>query len=319
MRDGKIYVCDASAANVSILDFRMKQVRILGRTGQVTLVKPIDLEIAPDGMKYVADTGLGAIIVFDSTDRYAGRISVPDLRPVGVAVFENELFVSDLKGSKVRVFDRLTGKPLRTIGSVGAGPGQIGCAMGVAVDRAGNVYVNDVIGCRVQKFTRDGKFIASLGGLGDYRGAFVRPKLMTVDSTGILYVVDEAFQNVQMFDDQRRLLLDFGKNGTHPGAMDMPAGICVTDSDLDLFASYVHPAFQVERLIIVTNNYGANKINIYALGHLAPGKTVADVAAGRIKVLTGVTDKPATFGLNVGTTQPASVPASAPVGPAPAP
>ncbi|MEI8197328.1 MAG: hypothetical protein WCI73_15635 [Phycisphaerae bacterium] len=308
--DGKIYVCDATAANVSILDFRKKEVRILGRTGQMTLQKPIDIAVAPDGVKYVADTGLGSVIVFDATDHYAGRITVPDLRPVAVAVYENELYVSDLKASRVRVFDRQTGKELRTIGEQGNGKGKLGGAMGLAIDRAGNVYVNDVVGCRVQKFTHDGTFISMLGGLGDHPGSFVRPKHMAVDSAGILYVVDAAFQNVQMFDAQNQMLMFFGSAGNHPGAMDMPTGIGVTDTDLDLFAQYVHPAFELQRILVVTNNYGPVKINIYGLGQLKPGKTPDDILSGRIKSTVGFADKPRNDIVPIPTTQAASQPAT---------
>lgn len=312
INDGKIYVCDATAANVSILDFRKKEVRILGRTGPMTLQKPIDIAVAADGTKYVADTGLGAVVVFDTTDLYAGRITVPDMRPVSVAVYENELFVSDMKASRVRVFDRLSGKELLAIGQQGSGKGKLGGAMGVAVDRAGNVYVNDVVGCKVQKFKRDGTFISMLGGLGDTPGTFVRPKHMAVDSAGILYVVDAAFENVQMFNEQNQMLMFFGSQGNHPGAMDMPAGIGVTDTDLDLFAQYAHPAFELQRILVVTNNYGPVKINIYGLGVLKPGKTPEDILSSRLKVTAGFSDKATGDALATQPVQPGTQPASAP-------
>ena len=328
MTDGVMYVCDATTANVSILDFRKKEVRVLGQSGTGRLMKPIDIAVAPDGLKYVADTGLGAVIVFDATDHYAGRITQPNLRPVSVAVYQNELFVSDLKASCVRVFDRMSGKQLRLIGGPGAGGGKMGGAMGLAIDGSGNVYVNDVVGCRVQKFTQDGKFLASMGGIGDHPGTFVRPKHMAVDSAGILYVVDAAFQNVQMFNDKFEMLMFFGSQGDHPGSMDLPTGICVTDQDLDLFASYVHPAFQLQRLVIVTNNFGLSKINVYGLGVLKPGKTVADLAAGRHGGVLGFNDQsqntetpttmsdtqPATQAASEPATQPAPSAASQPVG-----
>jgi tripartite motif-containing protein 2/3/tripartite motif-containing protein 71 len=186
---GSVYVCDTSSGNVSILDFRKKEVRILGKTGDIHLLKPIDIAVAPDGIKYVADTGLAAIIVYDATDKYAGKIVSPKLRPVSVAIHGSELYVADIYASRVRVFDRFNGKELRTIGQSlveNNGKGQLGGVMGIAIDNDGNLFANDVLGCRVQKFTPDGKFVYSIGGLGDHPGNFVRPKLMTIDSSGIL-------------------------------------------------------------------------------------------------------------------------------------
>jgi len=287
MYDGKMYVCDATAANVSILDLRNKEVRILGATGQVHLSKPIDIAISPDGVKYVADTGYGAIMVFDSADKYAGKVAVKGMRPVSVALYNDQLYVSDLGASVIRVLNRYDGTPIRTIGGPGGGKGQFGGSMGLTIDKNGNVYVNDVLGCKVQKFANDGTFIYSIGGLGDHPGQFVRPKLMAVDSAGILYVVDFAFQNVQMFDEQGVMLMFFGGEGDFPGSMNAPTGVCVSDTDLDLFKEYIHPDFDAKRLVIVTNNTGAHKINVYALGELKPGKTVADVAGTRVQGIFG--------------------------------
>lgn len=303
MYGGCIYVCDATSANVSILDLRKKEVRILGKGGQVRLLKPIDLAVSPEGYKYVADTGHGAVVIFGPNDQYAGKILIPKLRPVSVAIYQNELFVADMYASKVRVFDRFNGKELRSIGEQGSGVGKLGGAMGITVDNQGNVFVSDVIGCRVHKFTREGKFISSLGGLGNQIGKFVRPKHMVVDSAGILYVVDNAFANVQMFNDKGQLLMFFGGAGRHPGAMEMPTGVCVSDTDLDLVAHLVHPAFQMQRLILVTNNVGGNKISLYALGELKPGKSLADVAGGRVQGIVG---------LDLTTTRPAGMPGPLP-------
>jgi DNA-binding beta-propeller fold protein YncE len=299
MYNGCIYVCDTTSGNVSILDLRKKEVRILGKTGTVTLLKPIDIAVASDGIKYVADTGLGAIAVYDATDKYAGKIVTPHLRPVSIAVLGNELYVADIYASRVRVYDRFNGKELRTIGEPLAGQGgkgQLGGVMGIAVDSAGNVYANDVLGCRVQKFTPDGKWAYTIGGIGDRPGNFVRPKHMTVDSSGILYVVDNAFQNVQMFNDKGHMLMYFGAAGSHPGAMEMPTGICTNDTDIDLFQKFSHPAFEIQRLILVTNNAGRSKISVYGLGVLKPGKTVADLNAGRVNRVVGFEQQPNTAG-----------------------
>jgi hypothetical protein len=72
--------------------------------------------------------------------------------------------------------------------------------------------------------------------------------------------------------------------------MYLPAGITVHEGDLDLFQQYVHPAFKVERLILVTNQFGDNKIAIYGMGQLAPGKTIADIAASKGVVPAGTGD-----------------------------
>jgi len=86
MFNGNLYVCDSSFGTLSIIDFRNKLVRIIGTDGPIHLAKPIDVAVAEDGTMYIADTGTGAVMVYDSKDHYAGKVAVKGMRPVSVAV-----------------------------------------------------------------------------------------------------------------------------------------------------------------------------------------------------------------------------------------
>lgn len=273
MHDGKIYICDASGVSVTVLDLRKKEVRLLGTKGAGQLSKPIDIAVASDGTKYVADTAKNRVFVYDVNDNYVGAMGHPDLRPVSLAIRGNELLVANIKGSKIEIYDRATGKFVSTFGSKGIEKGQLGGVFGISVDKAGNVYANDLIGCRVQKFSPDGEFLMTFGAPGRRPGTFARPKHMAVDSEGIIYVVDAAFQNVQLFNDKGQLLMDFGGPGDFPGNMDMPAGIAVHEGDLDLFQPYAHPDFKLSRVILVSNGLGPQKVTVYGLGQPLPGKS----------------------------------------------
>jgi DNA-binding beta-propeller fold protein YncE len=322
MYDGKIYVCDLRNDCITVLDLRKKQTLILGRTGADTLQTPSDITIAPDGMKYVADLGRGRIYVFDQNERQLGSFGHEGLKPVGVAVYQNELYVCDFAKQRVEVLDRGSGSLIRTFGEPGQGPGQFIRPLGIAVDEQGNVYVTDVLNCRMQKFDRAGKVVTAFGITSANAGGFVRPKHIAVDKAGLIYVVDAAFQNVQIFDQVGRPLTFFGTAGEHPGNMYLPAGICVSDIGLDMFQAYVHPAFEAERLILVTNQFGDNKVAIYALGHLKPGMTVKDISAseGIVPKGTGEQNKtgpgaplPTTAPDDILSAAPSTQPAIAPV------
>jgi hypothetical protein len=167
------------------------------------------------------------------------------------------------------------------------------------------VYVSDAIRACVQKFSPEGKFLAKFGQPGDRPGDFVRPKQIGVGSDGHVHVVDAGFYNVQVFDDQGQVVGFYGAPGPHPGSMDLPAGLEINETDLDLFQKYVHPAFEAERLVLVTNNFGNQKVSVYAMGHLKADKTVADIMAGRVNVmLAASTTQPANM---ASSTQPAFV------------
>jgi hypothetical protein len=176
MYDGKIYVCDLRNASITVLDLRKHQTLILGRTGTDTLQTPSDIAISPDGIKYVADLGKGRIFVFDQTERQLGSFGHEGLKPVGVAVYQNELYVCDFAKQRVEVLDRMSGSTIRTIGEAGQGPGQFIRPLGIAVDEQGNVYVTDVLNCRMQKFDHAGKLVTAFGITSANAGGFVRPE-----------------------------------------------------------------------------------------------------------------------------------------------
>jgi sugar lactone lactonase YvrE len=281
MHDGKIYVCDTQSTSLTVFDLRKHEVRLMGVSGEGKLSKPVDVAVSPDGYKYVADTQRPAIFVFDPRDKFVRLIGQPDFRPVSLAVHGDGLYVCDFKNHQILVFHRHNGNLLRTIGKPGQGPGELGGPLGIAVDPEGNVYVSEIVNCRLQKFAPDGKSLKTFGNRGDQPGTFTRPKHIALDGEGNLYVVDTAFQNVQVLNKDFKPLMAFGGHGNFPGYMDLPAGIAVCESDVDLFKEFVHPAFDAKRLVLVTNQWGDNRIAVYAMGELKPGKTVDDIAASR--------------------------------------
>jgi sugar lactone lactonase YvrE len=291
MWDGRIYVCDIANPGVVILDLRTQQTRVMGATGSPTMSQPTDIAIADDGFKYVVDRRQDRIFVFSPDDRQAGVIGWPEFAPVGVAVRGRELYVPDRKAKQIIVVDRVSGEALRTIGEPGGGEGQFIYPLGIAVGREGNIFVTDAIRGRLQKFSPEGELLLTRGDISDTAGNFVRPKHIGVDSEGIVYVVDAAFQNVQMFNESGEVLMFFGSAGAHLGSMSLPAGLTVHEDDLDLFASYVHPSFEARRLILVTNQFGLNKVSVYAMGGLKDGATTQDIAPFAAPVESGLTDE----------------------------
>lgn len=288
MRNGRIYVCDIRGRNLTVLDLTQRQVRLVGVTGLHPLAHPVDVALADDGEIYVADNERDAIMVYDAQERFSRIMGRKGMEPISVAVHADRLYVCDKLGQRIEILDRRSGATIGTFGTVGDEDGQFRLPLGVETDRAGNVYVVDMMRCRVQKFDRDGKFLSGIGEMGDYAGSFARPKHVAVDQDGIVYVVDSAFQNVQMFNDQWQLLMHFGAIGDFPGAMNLPVGICVAEGDSAVFDSYFHAGFKPRRLIVVTNQFGPAPIAVYALGDRRDGYTVADLAASAVQLDLGV-------------------------------
>ncbi len=290
MWNGRIYACDIRGGVVMVFDLRQKQTRVMGSTGREILVRPTDIAIAEDGTKYVSDIGRNLVFVFDAQERFVTTYGMKDLEPTGIAVYGDRLYVANFGANRIEILNRLDGSAIGFIGEKGDEDGKFVRPLGVAVDREGNVYVTDVIRCKLQKFSPEGKFLLSFGTLTNNVGAFVRPKHLAVDDEGLIYVVDASFQNVQLFSPEGDILTFFGAAGQHPGAMYLPAGVTIHYGDLDLLKAYIHPDFEPQYLILVTNQFTENKVSLYAFGKLRDGVSVEDIRASQADIKLGVDD-----------------------------
>ena len=57
--------------------------------------------------------------------------------------------------------------------------------------------------------------------------------------------------------------MDFGGSGSGPGNMWLPAKVIVDYGNTKYFEKYVDKRFKLKYIILVSNNFGPNKINIY--------------------------------------------------------
>ena len=76
-------------------------------------------------------------------------------------------------------------------------------------------------------------------------------------------MVDAAFENVQMFTREGELLMFYGGPYEGPGYLYLPAQICIDTVNMDYFKDKVLPGYRLKFLILVTNQYGPDKVTIY--------------------------------------------------------
>jgi tripartite motif-containing protein 71 len=85
-----------------------------------------------------------------------------------------------------------------TIGTPGAGAGQLAAPYGVAV-YGNTLYVNDAGANKVNAYDLGGNYLGSWGTRGKAHGQFNAPKGIAVDGSGNIYVVDTANERVEVF------------------------------------------------------------------------------------------------------------------------
>jgi sugar lactone lactonase YvrE len=266
IRDGKIYICDTMLPGLIIIDLKARTFKAFQPYGRGTLRKPVNLALDDHGNVYVADTERKQVVVFSPELKYRYALSSKSMKPLDLTIHGDSLLIADYVDRNVEIWSL---KHRRLIGEFPPHNADLPDSIrifvpySVDVDRAGNIYISDFGQFRIQKFDKEGNFIRSFGGIGQTLGRFARPKGIAVDRDERLYVVDAAFENVQIFDREGNLLLFFGGAYQRPGNMYLPAQIIIDYEHTDYFEPYVLPGYELEFLILVTNQYGPDKIGIY--------------------------------------------------------
>jgi DNA-binding beta-propeller fold protein YncE len=222
---GNLCLTDTGANTVSFFDRKEKKWHRWNAVGKLRFGSPVG--VAKQGeLLYVADSDLGAVIVFDVKGKLRQVITNALDRPVAVALLRDQLYVVDAQRHCVQRFD-LAGVPQAAFGRRGSGEGEFNYPthLAAAGDR---LYVTDSMNSRVQVLDGEGRFVAQLGRAGKGAGQFSRPKGVAVDAGGRVWVVDGMADNFQGFDPSGRLLIGIGAQGTAAGEFWLPNGIAVS-------------------------------------------------------------------------------------------
>ena len=209
---------------------------------------------------FVADGNRRQVVVFDEKGGYVNAFGEAEgFKPTDVAVLGNRIYVSDIKGQRICIYHTLSYSLAGEIVSDPGGKYRLFQPTNLTIG-GGRIYISDFGYFAVKIFSLDGTYLATVGGYGRNLGQFTRPKGLDVDHEGRLFVVDAAFENVQIFNNQNNLLMFFGG----PGNMNLPAALCISYEGLPYFRDFVDNSFKPLFLIFVTNQFGENKVGVYA-------------------------------------------------------
>lgn len=201
------------------------------------------------GYVYVADERNGRIQKFTADGRFVRVWGDPpedsDLYdddnpleiagPTGVAVGpDGNVYVVEVASrTRISVWTP-TGRFVRAFADRGQGEGQLSSPDQIALDAQGAVYVADGGNNRIEKFSAQGQYVASIG-----KGAFTAaddqlsdPKGVTIAPDGTLWAVDELYRRVQHYATDGRYLGGFGREGDGPGEFSAPGSITATGDAL---------------------------------------------------------------------------------------
>jgi len=193
------------------------------------------------------------IILLGSCSRVANKLESPYIlaaswggkgdtagkfnEPTGIAVTDNEVFVSDARNARIQVFD-YNGNFKREFGYQGNDLEKLGRPMNLTV-KNNEVYVTDYFKDRIQVYSLEGQFLRSLGKSGSGPGEFDAPVGVDVALNGDVYVIDFYNQRLQQLHRDGRFIRQWGttgKTGILSGKFNYPTDVAI-DSDNNIFVA----------------------------------------------------------------------------------
>ncbi len=158
-----LYVVDAAAHDIKVLDPHGRLVRIIGGRGT-----------AP------------------------GRFNFP----CDITLWDDQLWVADAGNHRVQCLTP-DGRPVIAFGHAGDAPGDLALPKGVALDPDGHVYVVDARFENVQIFDQEGTLLLYFGDEGTGAGEFWLPGGIFIDEEARIWICDTYNRRIQVFAYER--------------------------------------------------------------------------------------------------------------------
>jgi DNA-binding beta-propeller fold protein YncE len=272
VRGHTLYVCDTDYGAVLKADLQERSMSAFNARGQGVLKVPLNLAFDAAGNFYIVDSGRNQVVIFDRDENYVAALGkAGEMKPRDVAVSQDRIYVADMQGQCVRVYDKATRKPLFTFPrkeDVVNEKAQLHMPTNLALDGTGHIYVSDTGAFRIGVYdAANGAYVRSVGEMGDSLGQFARVKGIAVDRAGRLYAADAMSQVVQLFDDKGKLLTLFADPNGSAKAQSLPTKVVVDYDNVASFKSTIAPGFKVEYLVFVLNQIGPHLVSVYGFGH----------------------------------------------------
>ena len=191
---------------------------------------PMSIAVDSNEDVYIADDYSNRIFIYDKDGAPVGFW--PKREPIEPEVYSAAKLPVDLYLTKLR--------------GGNDGDGELNGPSGIVFDTDDNLYVVDSHNHRVQKFSRDGKFLLKFGSLGSGEGQFNLPWGIALDQEGNVFVADWRNDRVQKFTADGAYLASFG-SGSGDGELQRPTGVAI-DKDGDVYVT----------------DWGNDRLNIYA-------------------------------------------------------
>lgn len=250
--DDAIYVTLPSKSRILVFDGDGENGRVFAEDvreeddaralAEYKVLRPLGIDVGPDGSVYVADADKMAVLVFSPEGEKLRE--VPVMVPKCLDVTGDRIYVlSEL--STLFVMD-LDGNALGQWGTRGRGLDEMVDPAGVVVDEEGIIYISDMNNYRVVALSPELERIWQYGGAASTAAELnarelAAPAGIALGGDGNLYLVDGLNSQIRVFDREGNSVSGaLGSHGQSDDEFYFPAGIDWLEDDLFVMADSFH-------------------------------------------------------------------------------
>lgn len=245
---------------------------------------PVAIAIDEDGMVFVADTTLRAVLVYLPNGGFVEQVTPTEdparpFRPVALLVHQGVLHIGNAGENRI---DRWSIGDRQWLMPLASSPDVAGfvAPTGLAMTREHTLLVVDSIRARVFRLSTSGEWLEPIGKPGRGEGEFIRPKQVCVTPSGLICVSDAGRQSVLVFAADGRFITEVREKPDEWRGFTLPAGLLALPSEglTSLMAEdRPKPDPMPDEWLIVSDTLSAASLNVLGIFLPAGREAVTDV------------------------------------------
>lgn len=194
LSDGRLAVCDTHYHRIVLFNDHGKVLSLFGKHGKGPgeFIYPVALTEDDKGQLYVCEYGSNdRIQKFTAEGKYLdsfgtfGSGAQEFQRPSGIIWKQGQLFIADAINNRIQIFSD-EGKYLSTMGN----DWQLNFPYDLILDKEGFFWTVEYGGCRITRFSPEGKLLGRWGQAGEGRSGLRTPWALSVSPTGDVVITD---------------------------------------------------------------------------------------------------------------------------------
>lgn len=238
-----IFVADKGSGQIKVYNAKAKLIRVIGEKGKKRgqFVYPYGLVITSQGNLWVGDPEKNTVEQFDIQGNFTKEIigQKDNIKPGLMARDQNRIYISDLQGKKIYIYNELGEKKGEYLGNFSS-------PQGLAISKNKRLWVGDAgVISTIKVLSDEGLVEKQIQSDAKNKSYFTTVRGLALDSSDRLFAVDSMAHKIKVFNQKGELMFQFGGSGVGNHQFNFPNGIFVDATDRIYIADRFNKRIQI--------------------------------------------------------------------------